>query len=383
MSFAALYGGLEFPAAIRFFRRKLNVPAKRWNDLWRDEHATGFMVAGAVKADLLSDFRSSVDRAISEGTTLAQFQKAFDEIVARNGWSHRGHRNWRSRIIYETNVRTAYAAGRWHQMTSPLMRKRRPYLEYRHGDSVTPREQHLAWDGLVLPSDDPWWHTHYPPNGWGCKCRAFAVGDRDLKRMGKTGPDQAPEVETYAWTDRKTGKTHEVPVGVDPGWDYNVGTGAEESYKKLAGKLDLMDDELAGYWMAEFVKSPAFDAFIDGAIPGEFPVAALAEAYRRMIGAENKTVWMSRDTVAKNRKAHPDLSMEVYRRLPDIITQADVVVQDGDRSEVFIRMGGAIYHAAIKTTETGRALYLTSLRKTTMQDVERMKRKGKVLKDVL
>lgn len=94
--------------------------------------------------------------------------------------------------------------------------------------------------------------------------------------------------------------------------------------------------------MTELVESPPFDTFLGSAIPGEFPMATLAEACRRMIGVENKTVWMSRDTVIKNQKAHPDLSPEDYRRLPDIITHADVVVQDGDRLEVLIRMGGTI-----------------------------------------
>ena len=36
-------------------------------------------------------------------------------------------------------------------------------------DSRT-RPQHLEWDGLVLPVDHPFWKTHAPPNGWGCRC---------------------------------------------------------------------------------------------------------------------------------------------------------------------------------------------------------------------
>ncbi|MBF0136754.1 MAG: hypothetical protein HQL65_10980 [Magnetococcales bacterium] len=40
--------------------------------------------------------------------------------------------------------------------------------------------------------------------------------------MGRDGPDQAPEDGTYTWTDRH-GEKHQVPVGIDPGWDYAPG----------------------------------------------------------------------------------------------------------------------------------------------------------------
>lgn len=46
--------------------------------------------------------------------------------------------------------------------------------------------------------------------------------------MGKTGPDTAPDDGTYEWTDRQ-GKTHDVPVGIDPGWDYNCGKAAYDA----------------------------------------------------------------------------------------------------------------------------------------------------------
>ena len=220
------YGSLPFKEAIEFFRGKLNIPTARWNDLWKSMHDRGFMVAGAMKDDILDDFRTAVDKAISEGTTLAEFRKDFDNIVEKHGLGYNGGRNWRSRVIYETNVRTAYASGRYKQMTDPDLAKMRPYWEYRHGDSRNPRELHLSWDGKVLRADDPWWNTHYPPNGWGCKCKVFALNARDVKRLEKSGPDKAPDDGTYEWTDKKTGETHTIPKGIDPGWDYNVGKDA-------------------------------------------------------------------------------------------------------------------------------------------------------------
>ncbi len=40
----------------------------------------------------LADFRAAVDKAISQGTTLAEFRKDFDTIVAKYGWSYNGSR---------------------------------------------------------------------------------------------------------------------------------------------------------------------------------------------------------------------------------------------------------------------------------------------------
>lgn len=227
-----------FIEAVAFFRDKLNIPTEKWDDLWQDQHAKGFMIAGAQKAELLADFREAVDKAIDQGVTLGAFRKDFDNIVARHGWNYKGSRNWRSEVIYRTNIRTAYAAGRWQQLTDPEVLAQQPYLEYRHGDSLHPRPQHLAWDGLILPADDPWWQSHYPPNGWGCKCKVLSAGLRNLERAGKSVPDSAPDLEI----DPATG----IPAGIDEGWDYNVGQAAEKSHQILEDNLQTARARLRG-----------------------------------------------------------------------------------------------------------------------------------------
>jgi hypothetical protein len=237
------YGNLPFDEAIKFFREKVPIPTERWNDLWKDMHARGFMVAGAMQSDLLTGLFNAVDKAISKGVTIDEFRRDFDEIVKKTGWTYNGSRGWRTRLIYETNIKTAHAAGRWAQMTDPDVVKLRPYLMYRHGGSMEPRPEHLSWNGMVLPADDPWWQTHYPPNGWGCSCFVQTVSERELAAMGKDGPDRAPKTEHYQWTDKKTGETHQVPKGIDPGWDYNVGEAAWGKNEALR----MMDD--SGPWV--------------------------------------------------------------------------------------------------------------------------------------
>lgn len=217
------YGSLPFGEMVRFFLRKLNLPTEHWTDIYTREHDWAFVVAGANRDALVADFRAAVEKAIAEGGTLEDFRRDFDRIVATHGWDYNGGRDWRSRVIYETNLNTAYAAGRYEQLQAA------PYWQYVHADWVTnPRHQHLAWDGLVLRRDDPWWQTHYPPNGWGCQCSVRGLWPRDLAAMGKDGPDEAPEVHLV---ERLIGQRNPrgprlvlVPAGIDPGFEYIPGS---------------------------------------------------------------------------------------------------------------------------------------------------------------
>ena len=214
---------LPFEEAIAFFRQKARVPTAHWTDLWREAHSRGFMVAGAASDALLEDFQNAIGRALEEGTTLETFRKDFDAIVQRHGWSYNGSAGWRSRIIYETNLNSAYSAGRYAQQTRPAVKAVFPFFTYNHGDSVHPRPMHLAWDGTTLSADDPWWATHYAPNGWRCSCFITSTSRAGLARMGKSGPDAAPPIERVAWRNPRTGAVHMVPKGIDPGFDYNPG----------------------------------------------------------------------------------------------------------------------------------------------------------------
>ena len=45
------------------------------------------------------------------------------------------------------------------------------YTVYVTGRTIAPGDA-KGWDGTVLPLDDPWWSSHSPQNGWGCKCKS-------------------------------------------------------------------------------------------------------------------------------------------------------------------------------------------------------------------
>ncbi|WP_240479394.1 PBECR2 nuclease fold domain-containing protein [Pectobacterium carotovorum] len=215
------------------------------------------MVAGANRDDLLADLRTAVEKAITGGT-LEQFRKEFAAIVRRYGWSYNGGFEWRSRVIYETNLRSSYMAGRFQQLMS--MRETHPYWEYVHSDVVEePREEHLAWDGMVLRWDDPWWLYHFPINAWGCQCSVIARTEDDLKRMGKIGPDTAPPI---TFVERIIGqrspggpRTVFVPQGIDPGFEHTPGRTREFSQVPPPRG----DDPLAADISPDGLSAPATD----------------------------------------------------------------------------------------------------------------------------
>ncbi|NPA72684.1 MAG: hypothetical protein GXO35_07630 [Gammaproteobacteria bacterium] len=220
------YGSIIFKQKIDFVKNKLALPTETYADIWQVQHAKAFVVAGAIQDEILADFQSAVLKAVEGGSTLEDFRKDFDATVKKHGWSYNGGRNWRSRIIYETNTRMAYAAGRYQQMQA--VKRTRPYLQYQHSIAVeNARPQHLGWHGMVLSVDDPWWNTHYPPNGWGCQCYAKTLSQRELDAQGLTLAN-SPKVE---WTDKTIGVTTnprviQVTDGVDAGFAYNPGKAA-------------------------------------------------------------------------------------------------------------------------------------------------------------
>ncbi len=178
-----------------------------------------------------------MDRALAEGKSFGSFQKELEPLLRKKGWWGRrtvtdpltGETRTvqlgsprRLRIIYDTNIRMAIAAGRWRQIERLAVR--RPYLRYVSLLDSRIRPEHARWHGTVLAWDHPFWQTHYPPNGWRCRCSVQSLSAADLDRYGyQVGEPPEGWQETRPWTNRRTGATVQVPRGIDPGFGHNVG----------------------------------------------------------------------------------------------------------------------------------------------------------------
>lgn len=193
---------LPFQEAIDQFRRKIRVPVATYRDLAGDCHAKAFMVAGATNDALLADFQATILSYMEKGKSAQDFQTDFERIVKAHGWQYRGEAGWRSGVIINTNLRTSYMGGRWEKLVDE--REARPFLMYQQVQRPNKRPEHAQWHGMILPIDHEFWHTHYPPNGWGCRCTAVGVSAGQMRRNGwkeaegvVTSPGDIPEEWAY------------------------------------------------------------------------------------------------------------------------------------------------------------------------------------------
>lgn len=413
------YGSLPFAEALEFFRQKLNLPTAKWDDLLGAAHDRAFVVAGATMADLLADLRAAVDKAISQGTTYQTFKKDFEKIVAERGWTgwtgegSKGGRAWRARVIYETNLYTSYAAGRFQQMKE--VANSRPYWRYRHSDAVTtPRPEHAAWNGKILRHDDPWWAAHAPPNGFGCKCYVETLAARDLKKLGIEPPkanagENMPFNGTVKQINKKTGEVIELPEGVDKGWDYQPGRTwfpDMDKYDYVTARrliADNMADGVFDRWhqrvagrVAEELKEPGYagmdnktlvDSLRKALSQGEsYPVAALSPELKTLLGVDTQTVLLSDWDLIKQQvsRAGQDFNAVNYLAAQGVLDAPRLVVRENNQMTIFVAdTDGRWYAAVLQQTKTGKGLFLKSFRRSSEKDARLQRKKGAVLIDAL
>lgn len=191
------------PGALRFLAEKGLQPTQRWTDVWRTEHAHAFSVAGILEYDLLAEVLGSLTQTLADGVPFEQWKRDVPLRLPEH----------RMRLIYETNLRQARAAALWERIDRN--KRALPYLQYTLGPSRDHRDQHVGLAGIILPVDHPFWDTHTPMNGFGCKCGLIQLTASAARRRGydpdnEFNPDTLP---TVTWKDpRNAGRTLTPPL---------------------------------------------------------------------------------------------------------------------------------------------------------------------------
>ena len=374
--------------AVEFFRQKGFKIGFDYRDVWQAEHQAAFTVAKAMQMDLLRDIREQVDAALELGLPFADFRDALMPNLVRRGWWGRAMMTdpttgeekevqlgstRRLKVIYDTNLRTAHAEGQWERIQAS--KEALPYLMYDHTPSVHERKEHAAWDGLVLPADDPWWQAHYPVKAWGCKCRVVQMSKRQVDRTGaKIG--KAPQERYVDYLNKRTGETSRVPAGVDPAFAYPPGGRRASLVKHLAERVEQVAPELRST-AVRAVTGEAFAAWSADPV-GAFPVAVLPQQHIQALGASTDIVRLSSETMIKQKRVHPELAVSEYAFVQDTVDRGRGIY-DADGSIIFLLEEGG-YVSVVKATASGKALFLTSFRRLSSDDAKRQREIQRLLR---
>jgi len=248
--------------AIEYLKSKGYAFSWDWQDIYQEAQAKSFTVAKAMREDILNDIRAEVEKAIKDGTTLNDFKKTLEPTLKAKGWWGKmpakdvpgfnpatgGDPNaivqlgspYRLKTIYNTNIQTAYMAGRERGMEE--VRDARPWWMYIAVMDSRTRPSHAAMNGKIFRWNDPFWDKFYPPNDWGCRCRVVSVSGSEMQRDGLESEYSTGKIKTKeVVSNEKTGElatvsTYRDPktggrITTGPGWDYNPG---RASWKKAS-----------------------------------------------------------------------------------------------------------------------------------------------------
>jgi hypothetical protein len=368
-----------------YFDGKTSTPAFSWADVWAEEHAYKFTVAKAVELDVLNAFRSTISTAISEGQGFESWKPQIEKELTRLGW-------WGPRMVSDptgalpdrmvnfasdrrlkttfwANMNSARAAGQWER----AQRSKRvlPYVLYVRTTSSDPRVEHLQWVGLILPIDDPFWRTHWPPNGWQCKCQVRMISARERDRLLGTervigqdlngndikirytdqAPDLGPDIQ---YRNRRTGEISIVPPGIDPGWQTNPGLArASTLVQNLDTKLAAAVPEDANRVLRDLWSDPYLR--IAPRLPQAFALPAGHNAgIAAELGASSPVISITGEAIGTLLGA--GLDIDDLSVLPDVLSSTAVKsypTDDRPEIEIIARLGSVIWRSILRLTQGG------------------------------
>ena len=148
------------------------------------------------------------------------------------------------------------------------------------------------WDGLILPKDDPFWNSHFPPNEYGCKCKTRAVSEPRKRRYERDGikippkadgsgagvikvKTKAPAEEYTTYFNERKGLIERLPKGVAPGFNWHLGKAGRDFsvlqaiVPKLKGVSDKDNKAFLQSILSNQIYKAQFANFVANAFSGQ------------------------------------------------------------------------------------------------------------------
>lgn len=346
-------------------------------------HALAFTIARLANQDLIHDIKVAINSALNNGTSLADFTKQLRPYLIKQGWiSDNKQLARRLAIIYDTNLSTAYAQGRWQKIqdTKQLL----PYLQYMSSTAKHKRDEHTAYYGLIRHVDDPIWRSIFPPNGFGCKCWVKQLTAQEAQDLGISDDDtvaKLPKPEFDTNHDRLTSLLRLASDRHGSAFGERLKASLDEFMLDLVFEPNFTKDiktvvgnEFATRFtvLQQLIKAEngsrenSMDLRKKYAKGENYAVATISPSIQELLGTSTTIVWLSDDTIIKMLAHHPELHDELLQLFKDtqmILKNALKVVQKDDLNVIYFSVQDNNYIATIKATRDKSELYLTTIYK--------------------
>ncbi len=182
--------------------RGIALPAQYYGEFQGIQRQLNFSIAGVASLDQLQAVLDSLTAKLADGQSFKQWQ---DSVAVQD----LGLPKHRLDNIYRTNIQNAYNRGHWEQFKQN--EKFAPYLMYDAINDSRTRPSHRALDGVIRRVDDPFWDTHYPANGYRCRCSVVSLSEKQAQARSNGDNGLNKKIDTSV-------------IKPDKGWDYNCGS---------------------------------------------------------------------------------------------------------------------------------------------------------------
>ncbi|WP_131667388.1 phage minor head protein [Psychrobacter pygoscelis] len=157
-----------------------------YNEITAIQRKRTVSIAGLAQIEQVKHVMEQVNKTLDSGETFEQFLKHVESgKIDVNLPRHRLDN------IFRTNIQSAYNHGKWQQQQKT--KDYRPYLMYDAINDNRTRPEHHALDETVRHIDDPWWQTHYTPNGYRCRCTTRSLTRKQAEKYGITSDEDLPK----------------------------------------------------------------------------------------------------------------------------------------------------------------------------------------------
>src|SRR3972149_4502511 len=114
-----------------------------------------FASAGQTRGRAVAVVKGWLDRVLEQGLTFKDFRDGLDEAAEAGGIT--AVNPYHAETVFNTNIQTAYNAGRWEMYHAPEVAEAFPFFQYHTVGDDRVRPAHAAMDGFIARRDDPVW----------------------------------------------------------------------------------------------------------------------------------------------------------------------------------------------------------------------------------